>query len=127
MSGLLAYSIGTQDSFDRAVSQVRQPLYVVLSNNDIRNRYQVRITNKAAQEQTYTISAPGIPAGALDLGSISEISIKPGHSGLVQVSVRLPPALAAQTQRFDLVITPQGKPADARSESVHFDSPSRRP
>ena len=127
MSAFLAYSIGTQDSFDRAVSQIRQPLYVVLSNNDIRNRYQVRITNKAAQTQTYIISAPGIPAGALDLGSFSEISVKPGHSGLVQVSVRLPPALAAQTQRFDLVITPQGKPAEARSESVHFDSPSRRP
>ena len=127
MSGLLAYSIGAQDSFDRAVSQIRQPLYVVLSNNDIRNRYQVRITNKAAQSQTYSIGAPGIPAGALDLGSFSEISIKPGRSGLVQVSVRLPPALAAQTQRFDLVITPRGKPAEARSESVHFDSPSRRP
>ena len=127
MGGFLAYSISSQDSFDRAVSQIRQPLYVVLSNNDIRNRYQVRITNKSAQEQTYVVSAPGIPAGALDLGSFSQISIKPGHSGLVQVSVRLPPRMAAQTQRFDLVITPQGKPAEARSESVHFDSPSQRP
>ena len=127
MSAFLIYSVSTQDSFDRAVSQIRQPLYVVLSNNDIRNRYQVRITNKAAQTQTYLISAPGLPAGALDLGSFSEISIKPGHSGLVQASVRLPPALAAQTQRLDLVITPKGKPAEARTESVHFDSPSQRP
>ncbi len=127
MSGLLAYSISSQDSFDRAVSQIRQPLYVVLSNNDIRNRYQVRITNKAAQEQTYFISATDIPADALDLGGFSEISIKPGHSGLVQVSVHLPPALASKTERFNLVITPKGKPAEARSESVHFDSPNRRP
>ena len=127
MSGFLAYSISSQDSFDRAVSQIRQPLYVVLSNNDIRNRYQVRITNKAAQEQTYSISVPDFSADALDLGGFSEISIKPGRSGLVQVSVHLPPALAAKTERFDLVITPQGKPAEARSESVHFDSPSRRP
>ena len=50
----------------------------------------------------------------LDLGNFREITIKPGHSGLVQVSVRLSPAVAAQTQRFDLVITPQGKPAEAR-------------
>jgi len=127
MSSFLAYSISSQDSFDRAVSQIRQPLYVVLSNNDIRNRYQVRITNKDKHAQTYSISAPDFPADALDLGGFSEISIKPGRSGLVQVSVHLPPALAAKTERFDLVITPQGKPAEARSESVHFDSPSRRP
>ena len=127
MSGLLAYSISSQESFDRAVSQIRQPLYVVLSNDDIRNRYQVRISNKAAQEQTYFISATDIPADALDFGGFSEINIKPGHSGLVQVSVRLPPDLATKTERFNLVITPKGKPAEARSESVHFDSPSRRP
>jgi polyferredoxin len=126
MSAYLVYSISTRGSFDRAVNQIRQPLYVVLSNGDIRNRYQIRITNKAAQGQTYVISAHGIPEGALDLGNFREITIKPGHSGLVQASVRLPPALATQTQRFELVITPQGKPGEARSETVRFDSPSQR-
>ncbi len=127
MSAFLVYSISSQDSFDRAVSQIRQPLYVVLSNNDIRNRYQIRITNKSAQEQVYLISTREVPADALDLGHFNAITIKPGHSGLVQASVRLSPALAAKTQRFDLVITPRGKPAEARIESVHFDSPSLRP
>ena len=126
MSAFLVYSISTKGSFDRAVSQIRQPLYVVLSNGDIRNRYQIRITNKAAQDQTYLISASDIPEDALDLGNFREITIKPGHSGLVQASVRLPPALAARTQHFKLVITPQGKPAEARSETVRFDSPSQR-
>lgn len=127
MSGLLVYSVGSQDSFERAVSQIRQPLYVVLSNGDIRNRYQIRITNKSAETQTYRVTAPGLPSGALDLGSFSEIAIRPGHSGLIQASVRLPPARAAQTRRVDLVITPRDRPAEARTESVHFDSPSRRP
>jgi len=127
MSAYLVYSVATRGSFDRAVNQIRQPLYVVLSNGDIRNRYQIRITNKAAQEQTYVISARGIPADALDLGNFREITIKPGHSGLVQASVRLPPAVAAQTKRFDLIITPQGKPAEANTESVRFDTPGKRP
>jgi cytochrome c oxidase accessory protein FixG len=121
MSGFLVYSISTKGSFDRAVSQIRQPLYVVLSNGDIRNRYQIRITNKAAIDQTYLFSAPAIPKDALDLGNFREIS------GLVQASVRLPPAVAAHTQHFDIVITPQGKPAEARAEHVHFDSPNQRP
>ena len=127
MTSYLAYSIGTRGSFDRAINQIRQPLYVVLSNGDIRNRYQIRITNKAGQDQAYVISARGIPANALDLGNFREITVKPGHSGLVQASVRLAPAQAARTQRFELIITPQGKAAEARSEAVRFDSPGKRP
>lgn len=127
MSAFLVYSIATRGSFERAVTQVRQPLYVVLSNGDIRNRYQIRITNKASQAQTYAISATGIPAEALDLGNFSEITLKPGHSGVVQASVRLPPALAARTQTFQLIITPLGKPGEARSENVRFDNPVKRP
>ncbi|MHB1145620.1 MAG: cytochrome c oxidase accessory protein CcoG [Thiobacillus sp.] len=127
MTGYLGYSVATRGSFDRAVNQIRQPLYVVLSNGDIRNRYQIRITNKAAADQTYVFSARGIPADALDLGNFREITIKPGHSGLVQASVRLPPAVAAQTQHFELIITPRGKPAEARSENVRFDTPGKRP
>lgn len=127
MSAFLVYSIATRGSFERAVTQVRQPLYVVLSNGDIRNRYQIRITNKASQAQTYAISATGIPAEALDLGNFSEVTLKPGHSGVVQASVRLPPALAARTQTFQLIITPLGRPGEARSENVRFDNPVKRP
>jgi polyferredoxin len=127
MTAYLGYSVATRGSFDRAVTQIRQPLYVVLSNGDIRNRYQIRITNKAAQDQTYVFSARGIPADALDLGNFREITIKPGHSGLVQASVRLPPSVAAKTPSFDLVITPRGKPAEARTETVRFDHPGQRP
>ncbi len=127
MTGYLVYSISTRGSFDRAINQVRQPLYVVLSNGDIRNRYQIRITNKAGQDVTYRISARGIPEGALDLGNFREITVKPGHSGLVQASVRLSPELAAQTQRFEIIITPTDQPAEARTEAVRFDSPGRRP
>ncbi len=126
MSAYLVYSISTRGSYDRVVNQIRQPLYVVLSNGDIRNRYQVHITNKAAQDQTYVISATGIPAAALDLGNFREITIKPGHSGLVQASVRLDPELAEHTHRFELVITPRGKPGEARSETVRFDSPKEQ-
>lgn len=127
MTTYLVYSVATRGSFERAVNQIRQPLYVVLSNGDIRNRYQIRITNKAAHGQTYVISARGIPADAIDLGNFREVTIKSGHSGLVQASVRLSPAVAAQTQRFELVITPQGKPEEARAESVRFDVPGKRP
>lgn len=123
MSAYLIYSVATRGSFDRAVTQIRQPLYVVLSNGDIRNRYQIRITNKAGQEQIYRISARGIPAGALDLGNFREISVKPGHSGLVQASVRLSPEQAEVLRGFELIITPIGRPDETRTEHVRFDRP----
>lgn len=126
MSAYLVYSIATRGSFDRVVNQIRQPLYVVLSNGDIRNRYQVRITNKGGQDQTFRITANGIPQEALDLGNFRELTIRPGHSGLVQASVRLSPELAARTRHFELVVTPLGKPTEARSETVRFDSPEQR-
>ncbi|MEW6415277.1 MAG: cytochrome c oxidase accessory protein CcoG [Pseudomonadota bacterium] len=127
MSAFLVYSVATRGTFERAVTQVRQPLYVVLSNGDIRNRYQIRITNKDAIEQSYVISTRGIPDDALDLGNFREIRLKPGHTGVVQASVRLPPALAARTQNFELIITPAARPDEARSENVRFDSPVKHP
>lgn len=126
MSAYLVYSIATRGSFDRVVTQIRQPLYVVLSNGDIRNRYQIRITNKAGMEQSYRIGVRGVPESAIDLGNFDEIVVKPGHSGLVQASVRLSPEVAKATRQFELVITPQGRPSEARSETVRFDSPGRR-
>lgn len=127
MSAYLVYSIATRSSFDRAVTQIRQPLYVVLSNGDIRNRYQIRITNKAASDRVYHISARGIPAGALDLGNFEKITVRPGHSGLVQASVRLSPEVAATTRQFELIIVPADKPADGRNEIVRFDRPGAKP
>jgi hypothetical protein len=98
-----------------------------MSDGDIRNRYQVRITNKAADDVTFRISARGIPEDALDLGNFREVKVRPGHSTLVQASVRLPPELAARTEYFELLIEPLGKPAEARAEKVRFDTPQRRP
>ena len=123
MSGYLVYSIATRGSFDRAVTQIRQPLYVVLSNGDIRNRYQIRITNKAGSDVTYQISARGIPDGALDLGNFREVRIHTGHSVLIQASVRLAPEQAHRTAQFQLLIVPRGKPDEMRVEAVRFDKP----
>lgn len=125
MTGWLFWSVAHRNSFEEAVTQVRQPLYVVLSTGDIRNRYQVRITNKAAEPEVYRIGAPGLPEGAVDMGNFSTVTVKPGHSALVQVSVKLAPELAANTSEFKLRVVPQHKPEEAREVEVRFDAPKR--
>jgi cytochrome c oxidase accessory protein FixG len=123
MTGGLAASVMGRSSFEEAVTQIRQPLYVVLSSGDIRNRYQVRLTNKADAPETYRIEAPGLPESALDLGNFPQITVKPGHSALVQASVRLSPDTARDTPEFILRVVPTHHPAEARDIRVRFDAP----
>ena len=127
MSGYLAYSIATRSSFDHGVTQVRQPLYVVLSNGDIRNRYQIRITNKSGHAVRYQIDSTGLPAGALDLGNFEQVQLQAGHSALVQASVRLSPERAAQTSAFKFNITPLDIVGERRVDAARFDKPGTPP
>lgn len=120
MTGYLVYSIGSRTSHEETVQQVRQPLYVILSDGEVRNRYQIRITNKAAQDESYLISVRGLPQGALDLGNFSEVVVRSGKSLVVPASVKLPPALAAKANEIEFVITPKGKPELAAVKKARF-------
>lgn len=120
MTAYLFYSIFNRSSYENAVTQIRQPLFVQLSNGDIRNRYQIRITNKQAVAARYILSAKGLPAGALDLGNFSEVEVKPGRSVTVLASVTLSPEQAAKTHEVTFVITPASNPAEAHVDSAGF-------
>lgn len=104
MTGYLFYSIATRQSFDHSIQQIRQPLFVTLSDGSIRNRYQIRLTNISGHEETYTIEARGLPAGALDIGSFNQVAVKNGKSVIVQASVKLDPARAQRLDQFEFVI-----------------------
>jgi cytochrome c oxidase accessory protein FixG len=123
MAAYLLYGVVHRTSFDSDVMQVRQPLYVMLSNGDIRDRYQIRITNKSGQDMHYRISAIGLPPGALDLGHFSEIEVQTGETAQVMASVHLSPELAARTTHFKLRITPLELPRAGRTETIRFDRP----
>ena len=126
MTGYLAYSIATRSHSNYAITQIRQPLYVVLSNGDIRNRYQIRLTNTSGHDIAYRIAGIGLPEGALDLGNFEQVSIKTGHSAMVQASVRLSPARAAHTSAFQFEITPLGLEKERHLTTVRFDKPEVR-
>ncbi|HNQ04783.1 MAG TPA: cytochrome c oxidase accessory protein CcoG [Thiobacillaceae bacterium] len=104
MLAYLVYDMGHRASFEHSVQQIRQPLFVVLSDGSIRNRYQIRLTNISGSVQEYTIGARGLPPQALDLGNFEKVRIRNGKSVIVQASVRLSPAAARATQEFAFVI-----------------------
>lgn len=120
MTGALIYSIATRTNFEHDVQQIRQPLYVVLSNGDIRNRYQIHLTNKSGTDMEYRISTQGLPPGALDLGEMQTVRVHSGNSVIVQASIKLTPQQAGKYPRFDFVITPLSEPEDRVVEQVNF-------
>lgn len=104
MLAYLVYDMGHRASFEHSIQQVRQPLFVTLSDGAIRNRYQIRLTNISGSEEVFSISARGLPPGALDLGNFQSVKIKNGKSVIVQASVSLTPEMAQRTTNFDFII-----------------------
>jgi len=120
MSAYLVYSIASRSSFEGAVTQIRQPLFVVLSNGDIRNRYQIRVTNKLDTVETFAVGIKDLPASVLAMGDVREVAVKPGHGAILQASVILDPQSAAKTREVAFVITPRSHPERARIEHAGF-------
>ena len=61
MLAALVYNLATRSEVQLSIQPVRQPLFVVLADGNIRNRYQIHITNKTIEEQHYHIAARGLP------------------------------------------------------------------
>ncbi|MEO6146016.1 MAG: cytochrome c oxidase accessory protein CcoG [Sulfuriferula sp.] len=120
VTGALIYSITSRTTFEHDVQQIRQPLYVVLSNGDIRNRYQIRLTNKSGKDMRYRITTQGLPRGALDLDEHQAVTVHSGNSVMVQASIKLTPQQVGKYPRFGFVITPLSHPKDKAVEQVNF-------
>jgi hypothetical protein len=48
------------------------------------------------------------------------VTVKPGQSLLVQVSVKLPPEMAARVESFAFTITPQSRPHEVHESPARF-------
>jgi cytochrome c oxidase accessory protein FixG len=117
---ILFYNIGTRTDTEATVQQIRQPLFVMLSDGSIRNRYQIHIVNKTEQDQVYTLNLRGIPQSALDLGSIPQIRVRAGKSLNINAKVSLDSNLAQRTKHFDFVITPAAANAEPLVVEANF-------
>jgi len=120
MTAILIYNLATRSDLELSIQQVRQPLFVTLSDGSVRNRYQVHITNKTQEEQHYEIYVRDVPATALDIGEIREIKARPGKSVMVMASVKLSAAEAQKVNEFEFTIVTKNKPSDTLTKSVKF-------
>lgn len=118
MTIMLVVSISSRGSFDQTVTQIRQPLFVLLSDGRISNRYQIRISNKTAHEETYVLGVRGIPTDSANFGNFQRVLVKPGHSLLVQASIKLPSGQHATD--FDFSVLPLSNPKEIHYNRARF-------
>ncbi|MEO8417326.1 MAG: cytochrome c oxidase accessory protein CcoG [Methylophilaceae bacterium] len=121
-TGILFYNIGTRLDTEATVQQVRQPLFVLLSDGSFRNRYQIHIVNKSEKDEIYSLKVRGIPQAALDMGSIAEIKVRAGKDLNINVKVNLSHELAEKTREFKFVITSSEANAEPLVLEAHFNS-----
>jgi len=120
MLGALGYNIGTRSDAEVRVQQIRQPLFVKLSDGSVRNRYQVHIVNKTETDETYQVAVSGIPPSALDLGAVSTIRVRAGKDLLLNAKVDLPEEMAKQTREFEFIVTADSAPREPMVRKVGF-------
>lgn len=123
---LLGWSISNQAPYDVAVSQVRQPLFVRLSDGRIMNSYELKINNKLERELTARFAVVGLESAEIDLGNFDLVTTPAeGRTRLLMRikvdATRLP---NDSSHRFTLRLEPEGPDAPAADEhTVIFYTP----
>jgi len=105
--GLLVWSVSNQAPFDLGVSQVRQPIYVQLSDGRIQNSYELKVNNKTGHSMTLTFSLQGLQNAELDMGRFQTITLRPEQR--LRLTARINTqrgALTSGTHPIDIVATP---------------------
>ena len=106
----LIWGLIARSDLEISVRQVRQPLFVVLSNGQIQNRYDVKINNKTDKEMVLSINLKNLDNAQIELGRSfrNGISIAPSDSLVVHLHVKQDPVFAEiENKNFEFVITEQ--------------------
>lgn len=114
--GWLTWSIITRSPIEMRVEQVRQPLYVILSDGQVQNHYVMKINNKTSQSAKLTIDVQGITA-SWEARPDKHVDVKPGQSVLLDVLLRMPMTDAKQGQHdFQFIIHGEDRVLDVSIE-----------
>ncbi len=107
--GILGWSILHRAPYNASVVQVRQPLFVKLSDGRIQNAYEIKLNNKLTQPMTVNITIAGLANAELEIAGIvnDTLTLQPQQRLQLLAKVRVPTtALTDQQQHLEFVITP---------------------
>jgi len=93
VGGIILYNLTFKPTLVLSVIPDRNPMFVTLSDGNIRNGYTIKINNKTHENRTYNIKILGIKninlkaVGTSDL-NIDNLSVEPGNVGSFKVFAR---------------------------------------
>jgi cytochrome c oxidase accessory protein FixG len=109
MAGLV-WSVAQQAPFDLSVNQVRQPLFVRLSDGRIQNSYQIKVNNKTNHTLHLSFSLQGLPGAELDMAAFQQVELRPEQRLRLNARIKADPAgLPGGAQSIEIVATPKDK------------------
>lgn len=101
----LIWGILTRSEVEINVMQFRQPLYVMLSDGHIQNRYEIKINNKTSTAVLYEVDIQGLEHAQLDIGNSRLVELHPEGSIKLLAKVQQDPGYAERIrQDFYFVI-----------------------
>ena len=106
----IVWGLGTRSDIEISVRQIRQPLFVMLSDGHIQNRYDVKINNKTEYEKFLSVKTKDLNGAEIDLGSrykkAKYFKISPGASSVIHITVkRLPKNATQENRKFEFIIS----------------------
>jgi cytochrome c oxidase accessory protein FixG len=99
VGSVILYSLATRSFTGLDVIHDRNPILVQLSQGGVRNGYTIRFLNKRPLERKFSLSADGLPPGAVldaqgavnPAGGVPIISVEPDKTLEVRVTITVPP------------------------------------
>ncbi|VAW77308.1 Type cbb3 cytochrome oxidase biogenesis protein CcoG, involved in Cu oxidation [hydrothermal vent metagenome] len=106
----LAWSVGHQAAVEMSVVQVRQPLFVRLSDGRVQNSYEIHIDNKTDKPISLAIMMRGLAGADLDVGKLSSVTVGAQRSLRVHARIRWDSGQKHKGSRsFEFNLVPQSR------------------
>ena len=86
----LIFSVLGSDKLTVDISQVRNPLYVVLSDGSIQNSYHFKFYNMTSRPASFELSVSGLKNGKIDIGKLKFVELRAERGLRISVRVRQP-------------------------------------
>lgn len=130
VAGVMVGLLATRSYLDVSVLRDRNPLYVPLSNGDIRNAYTFKILNKAAVAKEYELTLTGLDGAVMSVVGNDEegrsilLSANPDEVTTYRVFIRAPRgALHGESTGFEFILTGFGPDAETARYDAAFLGP----
>jgi len=107
-AAVLIWSVVATQNLTVDVSQVRNPLFVVLSDGSVQNSYRFKFYNKTMKPADFNLTVEGIPEATVDIGKLENVHLEAGRGLRMFIRVRQAPSVngAEKNRAIRFKLTP---------------------